>query len=108
MPIVIIVYNHQAPHHASRISSQNQNVDRKTPASSHTIRRVYTAGGPVWKPAPMSGTARPIVSFKHVNSLVSVPFGSDITGATLVLEFCVLFNTPESNPSSMRTTLLAR
>lgn len=59
-------------------------------------------------PASTSGTALPMVSFKHVNSVVSVPFGSEITGATLALRFCVPFNTPESYPSSMRTTLLAR
>ena len=108
MPIVIIVYHHQAPRNASRISSQYQRMHRKARASSHAIRRVYTGGGPVRIPASMSGTARPIVSFKHVNSAMSVPFGSDITGATLALRFCVPFNTPESYPSSMRTTLLAR
>ncbi len=54
------------------------------------------AGGPVLIPASMSGTARPIVSFKHVNSVVSVPFGSDTVGAMLALEFWVSFCAPES------------
>ena len=97
MQIVIIVYHRQAPRQPSRISSQNQNMNRKPPVSSHASKIVYIAGGLIRNPASTSGTARPIVSFKHVNSAVSVPFGSDITGATLALRFCVSFNTPESS-----------
>ena len=95
MPIVIIAYHHQASRHASQISSQ---MNRKTRTSTHAMTKVCMAGGPVRKPASMSGTARPTVSFKHVSSVVSVPFGSDITGATLALRLWLPFNTPESNP----------
>jgi len=85
-----------------------QNKDRATPASTHTSTRPYMLGGPDRTPASTSGTARPIVSFKHVSSVVSVPFGSGAAGA-LALGIWVPFSAVVSlYPSSVRTTLLAR
>ena len=70
--------------------------------------REYMPGGPDRAPPSTSGAARPIVSFKHVSNVVSVPFGSGAVGP-LALGFCVPFSAAESlYPSSVRTTLLAR
>jgi len=50
------------------------------------------------------GTDKPIVRFRQLSSVVSIPIGSGVSGA-----FVSLLNAPELlYPSRVRTTLLAR